>query len=142
MHYSNFTNNGIFDFKASSCNDPFTIINAEDNFWVATDSVTIADEHIYDNSDDSEAPIVDFVPFLTEEIRGTISGIVTDQMSNPIPGAYVSVAGTEIDDYTDANGEYILDNLDTDFFEVSFVHADYSDTFLKRSGQGFVKEAT
>lgn len=130
MHYSNFINNGIFDFKASACSDPSTIINAEDNFWVATDSVTIADEHIYDNSDDSEAPIVDFVPFLTEEIRGTVSGIVTDQMSNPIPDVYVSITGTLLDDYTDANGEYILDGLETNFYEVSFAHNDYSDTTI------------
>ena len=130
MHNSNFINNISFDLKASSCSDPSTIIDAENNFWVATDSATIADEHIYDNSDDDESPIVDFVPFLMEEIRGTISGIVTDQLSNPIPDVYVNITGTEIDDYTDSNGEYILDGLETDFYEVSFAHSDYTDTTI------------
>lgn len=130
MQYSNLINNGSFDFRASACDDPFTVINAEDNFWVATDSATIADEHIYDNSDDSGSPIVDFVPFLTEEIQGTLSGIVTDQMSDPIPDVSVRVVGTGINDYTDANGEYILDGLETDFHEVFFAHPDYSDTTI------------
>lgn len=130
MHNSNFINNVVFDLKASACGDPSTIINAEDNFWVATDSATIADGHIYDNSDDDQSPIVDFVPFLVEEIRGAISGIITDYMSNPIPDVYVSIAGTEIEDYTDSNGEYILDGLETDFYEVSFAHNDYNDTTI------------
>lgn len=92
--------------------------------------MTIADEHIYDNSDDDESPIVDFVPFLMEEIRGTISGTITDQLSNPIPEVYVSITGTLIDDYTDSNGEYILDGLETNFYEVSLAHNDYNDTTI------------
>lgn len=130
MHNSNFINNSAFDLKASACSDPSTIIDAENNFWVATDSATIADEHIYDNLDDDESPIVDFMPFLMEEIRGTISGTVTDQLSNPIPDVYVRITGTLIDDYTDSNGEYILDGLETNFYEVSFAHDDYNDTTI------------
>jgi hypothetical protein len=130
VHNSNFINNVSFDLKASACSDPSTVIDAENNFWVATDSATIADEHIYDNSDDVDSPIVDFMPFLMEEIRGTISGTVSDHLSNPIPDVYVSVAGIGIDDYTDSNGEYILEGLDTDYYDVFFTHGDYSDTTI------------
>jgi hypothetical protein len=58
----NIIDNGGYAFFASSCGDPETVINAEDNWWGATDSAAI-DAVIYHQADYGSSPTVDFVPF-------------------------------------------------------------------------------
>lgn len=58
----NIVNNVGYAFYASSCGDPEAVINAENNWWGATDSAAI-DAVIYHHSDYSSSPTVDFVPF-------------------------------------------------------------------------------
>src|SRR5688500_16275101 len=38
----------------------------------------------------------------------TVSGIVTDSLSNPLPGTNILIKGTSIGTTTDANGAYII----------------------------------
>jgi hypothetical protein len=128
VHNCNLINSGDFDFLASACNDPSNMIDAEDNYWVATDSITIADMHVYDHDDDSGSPTVDFVPFLIEAAVGSIGGIVYDEDLNPIADVEVMVLGTSITVYTNENGEYLLTGFETDYYDVSFDHPDYRDT--------------
>jgi hypothetical protein len=127
----NLINSGNFDILAAACNDPSTVIDAEDNFWVATDSATIADEHIYDNDDDNGSPVVDFVPFLMEEVTGSVEGVVYDEEMNPIAGVDVSVEGTSISGSTNESGEYSLTGLETDYHNVLFEHLAYRDTTVE-----------
>ena len=67
INYCNFEGNGGYDLYASSCSNPEVVINAENVYWVATDSATIADNHIYDHLDNNLSPTVDFIPFLLGE---------------------------------------------------------------------------
>lgn len=62
---------------------------------------------------------------------GSIAGLVTNEMGNPIEAVIVSVVNSEIDTVTDANGEYSLDSLVApDQYDVFFSHPDYRDTLL------------
>ncbi|MEE9554972.1 MAG: carboxypeptidase-like regulatory domain-containing protein [candidate division Zixibacteria bacterium] len=128
MQHCDFLNIGSYDFYAASCSDPTTVITAENNFWEATDSVTIADEHIFDHGDDDTAPTVDFMPFLAEQVFGFITGTVINENSNPIAEVEVSVEGTLNNTFTDIDGEYLLENLSTGYFNIVFAHPDYRDS--------------
>ena len=61
MHTSNILDNGAYAFFASACNDPTTVINAEDNWWGVTDSAGI-EALVYHNPDYTSSPTVDFIP--------------------------------------------------------------------------------
>ena len=130
MHDCNFTNIGSYDFYAASCSDPDNIIVAENNFWEATDSTIIADAHIFDHYDDETAPTVDFMPFLMEAASGAIIGTVVDEDNNPIPDVETRVSGSLEGDITDTGGEYILNGLEINYYNISFSHPDYRDTVI------------
>jgi hypothetical protein len=59
---SNIINSGTYAWLASSCSDPSTVIQAENNWWGANDSAGI-DQVVYHHADYSTSPTVDFVPW-------------------------------------------------------------------------------
>ena len=65
-----------------------------------------------------------------EELPGVIAGIVSDESSDPIEDVYVVAMGSATDDSTDANGEYILDSLETGIYDISFSHPGYRDMII------------
>ena len=130
MHNCVFKDNVSYDFNAASCSDPSNILNAENNYWGAADSATIALYHVYDHDDDSESPTVDFMPFLSESVYGGITGTVVDESHNPIAGVEVTVEGTSVSGMTNIDGQYSLGGLETAYLNVSFTHPDYRDTTI------------
>jgi len=59
---------------------------------------------------------------------GYIQGEVSDGIFGPIEDVHVEVLGTDVDDYTNTNGEYYLDYVLPGTYELSFSHSDYCDT--------------
>ncbi len=60
---------------------------------------------------------------------GAIEGQVTETGSGiPIFNVHVVAQGTEVEAYTDVNGDYILLDLNVGTYDVIFSHADYNDT--------------
>ena len=64
MQGCNIVNNGEYAFYASACNDPATVIDAEDNWWGVADSDSI-EAMVYHHADFQNSPTVDYVPFAT-----------------------------------------------------------------------------
>ena len=58
---------------------------------------------------------------------GVVSGIVYDESNNPIEGALIEVTGTSIEEYSNANGEYILPELPYASFELTASYFGYGD---------------
>jgi TonB-linked SusC/RagA family outer membrane protein len=66
---------------------------------------------------------------------GSISGKVVDEANQPLPGATVTVKGTQITTGTDANGKFLLRNLaGTITLEVTFVGYQPSERVVTVSG--------
>ena len=88
----NIINNGGYAFYASACNDPTTIIDAENNWWGTADSASI-EAMVYHNVDNPSAPLVDFMPFAESIFRcncGTTWGDVNgDGNINPVDVVYM-----------------------------------------------------
>jgi hypothetical protein len=63
-------------------------------------------------------------------LPGAVSGFVHDEGAAPVEGMYVYADGTSIDDTTDINGEYLLDDLDVGIYDIIFTHPDYRDTTI------------
>jgi len=54
--------------------------------------------------------------------QGRVTGTVTDQFGDPLPGATIIVDGTTIGAIADIDGNFVLENVDSDaFLNVSFV---------------------
>jgi hypothetical protein len=119
VNLCNITGNDNFDLRAAACLDPSVVIDAEQNYWGHTDSATIADSCIFDQGDDPEAPVVDFIPFLMSAGDGFIAGTATDNLANPIEGVYVEIAGGTVSDSTDSGGWYILDGLENGYYDTA-----------------------
>jgi len=69
---------------------------------------------------------------------GFITGVVTDIESIPIEGVYVQAIDTEIDDSSNADGQYMLNNLQSGSYDILFTHPDfenvlYHDIFVDAS---------
>ena len=65
------------------------------------------------------------------DIQASIRGAVTDgSPAGFIEGAYVEALGSDISDSTDAEGEYLLENMLPGIYDVLFSHADYQDTIV------------
>ena len=128
MNYCNFADNGNFALYAESCNDPITVINAQNNYWIATDSSIIADSLIYDNLDDPESPVVEFMPYLSDKIFGTIAGLIVDNQDNPIENAIIELSDGTFIDTTAADGSFLIDSVNMNYHNLTITHDDYNDT--------------
>ena len=62
MQGCDIVNNGEYAYYASSCSDPGTVINAEQNWWGVADSASI-EAMVYHRHDYSSSPEVDYIPF-------------------------------------------------------------------------------
>jgi len=62
---------------------------------------------------------------------GFISGIVTDSAMEPLENIYVTVAHTLKNDYTDINGVFEFDSLNSGVYDISLNHFDYEDTTIR-----------
>jgi len=62
VHTCDILNNAQYAFYASSCSDPGTVIDAENNWWGVADSAAI-EARIYHRVDYATSPWVDYVPF-------------------------------------------------------------------------------
>ncbi len=61
MHQSNITDNGTHAFYTSSCSDPSTVIDAENNWWGTADPAAI-EALIWHHADYTNSPTVDYTP--------------------------------------------------------------------------------
>jgi hypothetical protein len=75
-------------------------------------------------------PVIEVFSPVYFKAVGYIGGTVTDVMSNPIEGVYVTALGTGVEDSTDQFGEYFLDSLTIGTYDLSFSHAIYRDTIV------------
>ncbi len=62
MQQTNIVDNGPYAFYASACHDPWTVIDATNNWWGKTDSISI-EAMVYHQVDDPDCALVDFIPF-------------------------------------------------------------------------------
>lgn len=60
-----------------------------------------------------------------------ISGIVTDNESNPIDNVYAKIIGETRSDYSNPGGEYTIGGLITGTFDLRFRHRDYFETTIE-----------
>jgi subtilisin family serine protease len=95
---------------------------------ILSDGVYTGSVHL--DSNDPVNPEVEIPATLNvgEQSTGSISGIVTDELSNPIMNVHVIAEGTGVTDDTDVNGAYNLPSLLPATYDVSFSHDDYRDT--------------
>lgn len=64
-------------------------------------------------------------------LPGSIAGVVVNDTSGEIQGAYVVAEGTGIYDITDEDGEYSLNNLNYGIYDVSYTYLGYRDTLIE-----------
>ena len=95
-----------------------------------TDSASIADFHILDHADDPEAPTVRFMPFLTGPGVGYITGVITDSSLSPVENVFVQVVDTPFSGSTGPDGRFLLQGMETGYYDLSFTHDDYIDTLV------------
>ena len=118
MHNCNIINNGDYAFYASSCSDPGTVINAEDNWWGVVDSAAI-EALIYHKVDYSGCPRVDYIPFAQQPFNCDCTGfgdLNLDGHLNPtdvviiVSWVYKSIDGRrQIPTCTPTNGDWNCD---------------------------------
>jgi len=68
------------------------------------------------------------IPYSAGAQTGSISGVITDNLQNPVPLARVSVNGTIEAAITDINGYYLIENLSPGFYDISINHSEYHRT--------------
>jgi len=63
-----------------------------------------------------------------EFFKGSISGYVTNEIGNPVPGVRVHIPLAEDSAVTDANGRYYVGNVAAGLYSVEFSHPTHKDT--------------
>ena len=61
---------------------------------------------------------------------GNIGGVVTNFSGMLLEGVQITVSEMPVDDYTDAQGEYLLDSLFVSIYSVLFSHPSYHDMLI------------
>ncbi|MCD6163669.1 MAG: carboxypeptidase regulatory-like domain-containing protein [candidate division Zixibacteria bacterium] len=67
---------------------------------------------------------------VVDEFYGAISGIVKNQLYEPIEGVYAYSSSPSIEDTTDATGMYTLYGFDSGSYSVTYSHPGYQDTTI------------
>jgi len=75
-------------------------------------------------------PVIEVFSPVYFKAVGYVGGTVTDVMSDPIPGVYVTALGSGVEDSTDEFGEYFLDSLTIGTYDILFSHPIYRDTIV------------
>ena len=91
MQTCNLVNNSDYNYFASTCSDPGTVINAEFNWWGTADAAEI-EETIYHRVDYASSPTVDFVPFAEDPFRCDCTGfcdVNLDGAINPVDVVFI-----------------------------------------------------
>ncbi|MCP4582837.1 MAG: hypothetical protein GY839_14600 [candidate division Zixibacteria bacterium] len=73
-------------------------------------------------------PVIELFSPIYFKAVGYVGGFVTDVMSDPIEGVYVTAVGSGVGDSTDIFGEYFLDSLTIGTYDILFTHPIYRDT--------------
>lgn len=79
-------------------------------------------------------------PYSVEAQTGSISGVITDNLQNPVPLARVSVNGAIEAAITDINGSYLIENLSPGFYDISVNRSDYHRAII--SGVEVIEDST
>jgi len=75
-------------------------------------------------------PVIEVFSPVYFKAVGYVGGTVTDVMSDPIPGVYVTAIGSGVEDSTDEFGEYFLDSLTIGTYDILFSHPVYRDSIV------------
>ncbi|UCC80501.1 MAG: carboxypeptidase regulatory-like domain-containing protein [Candidatus Zixiibacteriota bacterium] len=70
------------------------------------------------------------MPYSVEAQSGSISGIITDSLQNPVEYARISVNGTVDAAITDFSGSYLIEDLEPGSYDVSINHSEFNDTII------------
>lgn len=134
LHHNNFLSNNEDSVQASDYGSGidywYSLTAEEGNYWSDYTGPDNNGDGIGDvpydiDGDESQ----DLYP-LMEPLYAVIEGVVTNEMSEPIEGAYVLAVGTPVDDSTNSNGGYGLDTLGAGMWDILFLHPSYRDTIV------------
>lgn len=64
-------------------------------------------------------------PYSAVAQTGSISGVITDSLQNPVPLARVSVSGAAEAAITDINGSYLIENLSPGLYDITVNHSEF-----------------
>jgi hypothetical protein len=87
VHNSNIINSGQYAFHTSTCSDPWTVIDAENNWWGTTDSEAI-EAMIFDYLDKVNAPRVDYSPCAPDSIDHSLTTGVFAAPTGIVPAEF------------------------------------------------------
>jgi len=97
------------------------------NIWMAVSAAVVAFVGLGNNQTFAQAPMeqsenkTDNSNKPSAPITHVISGVVTDSMALPIPGAYIKIKNSDKNATTDANGNFYIDAKVNDVIECSYI---------------------